>query len=357
MRDLPANSGANVPANSRTNVQKITHTKVSSYVDANSRTQMRPGLAPDLSAKPGQILIAMAGAFCFALLILGSKTLAVPFAFLGAAVPLMISKRKIEKRKNALANIWPELLDHMISGLRSGLSIAETLTSLAHRGPEVSRPIFVAIERDLRGGMEISAVFKSLKAEFNDPVADQVCEVLDFARGTGSRDTALTLRTLGDFIRSDIAVRGEIRAKLGWVKNSAIVAAVAPWILLAILSAQPSTLAAFSTPTGIAILITGVIMSLAAYFWMGRVGRIPEIPRIFNGENDPHKRDASNRHNRDASNQRTSVAGNQRTSVAGNQRWRNARNQHKSVARKVSNGLNRGQAAVGNFEKARSNHA
>ena len=98
-------------------------------------------------------------------------------------------------------------------------------------------------------------------------------------------------------------------------------------------------------------------MSLAAYFWMGRVGRIPEIPRIFNGENDPHKRDASNRHNRDASNQRTSVAGNQRTSVAGNQRWRNARNQHKSVARKVSNGLNRGQAAVGNFEKARSNHA
>ena len=353
MRDLPANSRAN----SRTNVQTITLTKVSSYVDASSRTQMSPGLAPDLSTKPGQILIAMAGAFCFALLILGSKTLAVPFAFLGAAVPLMVSKRKIEKRKNALANIWPELLDHMISGLRSGLSIAETLTSLAHRGPEVSRPIFVAIERDLRGGMEISAVFKSLKAEFNDPVADQVCEVLDFARGTGSRDTALTLRTLGDFIRSDIAVRGEIRAKLGWVKNSAIVAAVAPWILLAILSAQPSTLAAFSTPTGIAILITGVIMSLAAYFWMGRVGRIPEIPRIFNGENDPQKHKATN--------QRTSVAGNQRMSVAGNQSWRNARNQRTSVAgnqrtsvaRKVSNGLNRGQAAVGNFEKARSNHA
>jgi len=79
------------------------------------------------------------------------------------------------------------------------------------------------------------------------------------------------------------------------------------------------------------------------------VGRIPEIPRIFNGENDPQKHKATN--------QRTSVAGNQRTSVAGNQRWRNARNQHKSVARKVSNGLNRGQAAVGNFEKARSNHA
>ena len=353
MREVPTNSRTNLPTITRTqvssNVGANMRTQVSSNVGANMRTQVSPGLAPDLNAKPGQILIAMAGAFSFALLILGSKTLAVPFAFLGAAVPLMVSKRKIDKRKNALANIWPELLDHMISGLRSGLSIAETLTSLAHRGPEVSRPIFVAIERDLRGGMEISSVFKSLKAEFNDPVADQVCEVLDFARGTGSRDTALTLRTLGDFIRSDIAVRGEIRAKLGWVKNSAIVAAVAPWILLAILSAQPSTLAAFSTPTGIIILITGVIMSLVAYLWMGRVGRIPEIPRIFNGENDPHKRDAGNQHKRDGKNQHTRDGKNQHK--------RDASNQHKRDAKKFSNRLNHGQAVVGNFETARGIHA
>jgi len=28
-------------------------------------------------------------------------------------------------------------------------------------------------------------------------------------------------------------------------------------------------------------LVVGVAMSLGAYFWMGRVGRVPEIPRIF----------------------------------------------------------------------------
>jgi len=226
-------------------------------------------------------VIWAASAFLFALVVLGSKTLAMPFAVLGIAIPLVIARRKTEKQRALLALVWPELLDHMISGLRSGLSIAETLTSLSVRGPEISREIFHRCERDLRSGVDISTVFQNLKREFNDPIADQVCEVLDFARGTGSRDTALTLRTLGDFIRSDIAVRGEIKAKLGWVKNSAVVAAIAPWILLAILSAQPSTLAAFSTPTGIAILVVGVAMSLGAYFWMGRVGRVPEIPRIF----------------------------------------------------------------------------
>jgi len=169
----------------------------------------------------------------------------------------------------------------MISGLRSGLSIAETLTGLAIRGPEISRPIFKACQELLLSGGDIEKVFIYIKVEFNDPVADQVCEVLDFARGTGSRDTAITLRTLGDFIRSDIAVRGEIHAKLGWVKNSAVVAAVAPWILLVILSTQPSTLQAFSTGTGNLILLFGVALSALAYLWMSRVGRVQSIPRIF----------------------------------------------------------------------------
>ncbi|HEY4898919.1 MAG TPA: type II secretion system F family protein, partial [Candidatus Nanopelagicaceae bacterium] len=200
--------------------------------------------------------------------------LAIPFTLLGAALPYLIKKRRQERVQVQLGTLWPELLDHMISGLRSGLSIAETLVGLAKRGPEISRPIFKECQSQLLSGADIEQVFRYIKEQFNDPVADQVCEVLDFARGTGSRDTAITLRTLGDFIRSDIAVRGEIQAKLGWVKNSAVVAAVAPWILLAILSAQASTVQAYSTSTGILILLFGVAMSGVAYFWMSRVGRV-----------------------------------------------------------------------------------
>jgi tight adherence protein B len=220
-------------------------------------------------------------AFLFAFIVMGSRTLAIPFAVLGSPIPYLYARRKLDRQKAALAVIWPELLDHMISGLRSGLSIAETLIGLGYRGPEISRSIFIECEKFLRNGGDIAGAFEFIKRSFDDPIADQVCEVLDFARGTGSRDTALTLRTLGDFIRSDMAVRGEIRAKLGWVKNSAVVAAIAPWILLVILSAQPSTVLAFSTPTGFVILATGILMSSIAYLWMGKVGRIQEIPRIF----------------------------------------------------------------------------
>jgi len=231
--------------------------------------------------KKEKIVAAALGGFIVGRVVLGSNVLTIPLILFAAALPYLIAKRRAEKRETELAALWPEILDHIISGLRSGLSIAETLVGLANRGPELSRSIFKECQTKLAAGAELTAIFTFIKVEFNDPVADQVCEVLDFARGAGSRDTAITLRTLGDFIRSDIAVRGEIQAKLGWIKNSALVAALAPWILLVILSSQPSTLQAFSTGAGMFIIFIGLALSVIAYLWMSRVGRIRTLPRIF----------------------------------------------------------------------------
>ena len=104
---------------------------------------------------------------------------------------------------------------------------------------------------------------------------------MDFARTSGSRDSSLTLRTLATYIRSDLALRNEISAKHGWIRNAAILAGLAPWLLLTILSTQRSTVRAFSSPAGIAVLVVGVVLTLIAYFWMERVGRISTTPRIF----------------------------------------------------------------------------
>jgi tight adherence protein B len=120
-----------------------------------------------------------------------------------------------------------------------------------------------------------------LKEKFNDGVADQVCEVLDFARLSGSRDTSLTLRTLSNFIRRDLALRAEIQAKHSWVKNSAALAAVAPWILLLMLATQPNTLLAYTSKAGFSILLGGALLTLTAYFWMEKVGKLSDTPRIF----------------------------------------------------------------------------
>jgi tight adherence protein B len=99
----------------------------------------------------------------------------------------------------------------------------------------------------------------------------------------GGTELLQILRTLGDFLRQDLALRREIEVKHGWIKNSAHISAAAPWILLLLLSTQPSTAIAYSTTTGGAILIAGLVMTAVAYMWMNRLGRLPQTPRVFTG--------------------------------------------------------------------------
>lgn len=212
-----------------------------------------------------------------------SSLLAFPIAAGVSLLPIFLHTQAEAKRHHQLVEVWPEIIDHIISGLRSGLSIAETIMALSERGPLLTRELFAMCSRRLKSSGNLSEVFELIRFEFKDPIADQVCETLEIARRNGGRDTTLILRTLGDFVRNDIALRSEIRAKHGWIKNSAIIATLAPWILLLILSSQPTTIAAFSTATGVLVLIMGGLMSIAGFLWMTRIGRIQEIPRVFHG--------------------------------------------------------------------------
>ncbi len=240
--------------------------------------------SPNRIIESRKILIYLAsslGGFVVATVITTSPLIGIPFALITTTIPIVIIRRKVEIERALLQNLWPEILDHVISGLQSGLSLAETLVALGTRGPVKSRSIFLLFSEKLRGGTDFGQALNELKQAFNDGTADQVCEVLEFARVSGSRDTSLTLRTLSNFIRRDLALRAEISAKHSWVKNSAALAAVAPWILLLLLATQENTLRAYTTGAGLTILIIGALLTVVAYFWMEKVGKLSETPRIF----------------------------------------------------------------------------
>jgi len=48
-----------------------------------------------------------------------------------------------------------------------------------------------------------------------------------------------------------------------------------------LLVAQPNTLRAYTSGAGFTILVTGAVLTVVAYFWMEKVGKISETPRIF----------------------------------------------------------------------------
>ena len=210
-----------------------------------------------------------------------SIVIAIAFGFLAAGLAFVTVRAKNNINEAALIAAWPEVIDHLMSGIQSGLSLTESLAGLSTRGPEVLRPAFTQFKANLYGSGDLTQAIEELKVMFSHHGSDQIFEALLISKTLGGSELLQILRTLGDFLRQDLALRREIEVKHGWIKNSAHLSAAAPWILLLLLSTQPSTASAYSTTTGAVILGAGLAMTCVAYIWMNRLGRLPETPRVF----------------------------------------------------------------------------
>lgn len=176
---------------------------------------------------------------------------------------------------------WPEVLDLIISALQSGASISESLSNLGRVGPNAIKNEFKQFEKELLHGEKFENSLSNLKQKFADPIVDQLLECLYFAAKFGSKNTIKVLRELSEYVSADLALRGEISTRFGWIKNSANLAAVAPWILFLILRTQENARAAYSEPTGQLIMLFGVLATVIAYIWMNKIANLPKAKRLF----------------------------------------------------------------------------
>lgn len=208
-------------------------------------------------------------------------TYLIIFITLISSAILLRGKMKKEALVRARSNALPEVIELIISGLQSGMSISETLESLGNIGPKHVQTDFKRFAENLREGSEFQLEIEKLKDQFKDSNADQLFETLIYANAFGGRNTIKILHELTDFLAEDIAIRSEIMARFGWIKNSAVLAAIAPWLLLLILRTQESARIAYQQSTGQIFLLTGVFTSVIAYFWMQKIAQLPKSKRVF----------------------------------------------------------------------------
>lgn len=197
---------------------------------------------------------------------------------------ILLAQRKSEsKRSSAIQSACPEMIDHLISGMQSGLSLNESLVGLSLRGPVAMRAYFELFRDDVFNSGDFTGSLERLKSLLGEPSTDQIIEALLISKTLGGAELINILRLLANFIREDLTLRREISVKQNWIKNSAHLSAGAPWILLVLLSTQPATAASFSTPSGALILTSGLVMTCLAYIWMNRLSQLPQQPRVFSG--------------------------------------------------------------------------
>jgi tight adherence protein B len=212
-----------------------------------------------------------------------SRTAPVALAFgcIGGYLPFGVLRSRARRRQREFAEVWPEAVDNLASGIRAGLALPEALAGLGSRGPEPLRPAFAAFGLDYQASGRFLDALDRLKDRLADPVGDRVVEALRVAREVGGGDLGRLLRSLSSFLREDARTRSELESRQAWTVNGARLAVSAPWLVLLMLSFQRDVIARYATGAGVVVLVLGATMCTAAYWLMMRIGRLPTERRIL----------------------------------------------------------------------------
>lgn len=210
-----------------------------------------------------------------------TPSIALCFAVFAAMAPWAVVRGRARRRRARLRQLWPEVVDHLGSGIRAGLALPEAVAQIGERGPVELREPFTAFAEDYRATGRFGESLDALKARLADPVADRIVEALRLTRDVGGTDLGRLLRTLSTFLREDVRTRGELEARQSWTVNAARLAVAAPWIVLALLATRSEAAAAYDTPAGFAVLAVGGACTVVAYLVMLRIARLPDDPRVL----------------------------------------------------------------------------
>jgi tight adherence protein B len=211
----------------------------------------------------------------------GSLPIAACFGLFGAWAPVALVRWRARRRSAALRELWPDVVDHLRSAIRAGLSLPEALIQLSEKGPWELRSAFAGFGADYRAGGQFDAALTRLKDRLADPVADRIIEALRMTREVGGSDLGKLLATLAGFLREDARTRSELEARQSWTINAARLAIAAPWVVLMLLATRPEAISAYNTTGGTLVLASGLVISLVCYRVMLRIGALPKEERVL----------------------------------------------------------------------------
>ena len=157
--------------------------------------------------------------------------LAMTVALLVAAgLPHLVVNRAIKKRTNAFISKFPDAMELLVRGLRSGLPVTETFSVVAQEIPgPVGEEFKIVIDR-----MKLGRPMKDALQETSDRLDTTefafFCITLAIQRETGG-NLAETLSNLADVLRKRAQMKLKIRAMSSEAKASAYIVGSLPFIV------------------------------------------------------------------------------------------------------------------------------
>ena len=205
------------------------------------------------------------------LLFLRSGSLALSFGvgvLVGAGLPHMLVGRQIKKRTAQFNAKFPDAIELLVRGLRSGLPVTETLAVVSQ---EVPGPV----GQEFRGIVERIKIGKTMEDSLQDtadrlgiPEFNFFCITLAIQRETGG-NLAETLSNLADVLRKRSQMKLKIKAMSSESKASAYIVGSLPFIVFCLVYwMNPDYLTGFFTDDRL------IVAGMGGLVWMSIGGFI-----------------------------------------------------------------------------------
>jgi tight adherence protein B len=151
-------------------------------------------------------------------------------AALGLMIPHMIVGSQIKRRIAKFNSKFPDAIDLMVRGLRSGLPISETLGIVSSEIPDPVGTEFRAVSDRIRIGKTMDQALEEAAEKIDTPEFQFFIITLAIQRETGG-NLAETLSNLGEVLRKRAQMKLKIRAMSSESKASAYIIGALPFLV------------------------------------------------------------------------------------------------------------------------------
>ena len=205
------------------------------------------------------------------LILLKSGSLGLALAIgvvVGAGLPHMVVNYFIKRRLKKFTTRFPDALELLTRGLRSGLPISETMNVVSSELPGPVGEEFKLINDRIRMGRTMDDSLQETANRLNMAEFSFFCITLAIQRETGG-NLAETLANLADVLRKRAQMKLKISAMSSESKASAYIIGSLPFIVFGLLySINPTYMGHFFTDDRLIIALIG------AFIWLSTGGFI-----------------------------------------------------------------------------------
>jgi tight adherence protein B len=192
-----------------------------------------------------------------------SQMMVIPLAIaLGLGLPHFISGRMGAKRIKNFLGSFPEAIDTMCRGIRSGLPVTESISAVGREMPDPVGTEFHRIADGVRLGKTLEDAMWEVARRIDTPEFRFLIIAMAIQKETGG-NLAETLGNLSELIRRRRQLRLKIKAMSAEAKASAMIIGSLPFIMFTLLMVVNSDymMTMFHT-------MKGKVMMSAALTWM-----------------------------------------------------------------------------------------